>query len=203
MGNLFLCKMIQKIEERKINLVKKLEEEQNRKPERWWQTETVTFESTREAGSENGIVRQTSGETVIRYDLKGALISGALFFIGITLVMIVPAYRDGQFNNLLLQWILLTGFVFWPVIKALDRKPVLILDEKGIWFCKTGTFIEWKDLAAAYIKKEDNDGVSRYLQVHFYNAAQDSFCREEIYLDNLDINAKDLSAEIEYRRLLQ
>jgi len=202
MGILLLCKMIQNIAERKNELVKKLEEEQQRKPERWWQTQTVTFESTREAGSKNGIVRQTCGETIIRYNLKGALISGALFFIGISLVIILPAYRDDQLKNLVLQWILFTGFVFWPVIKALNRKPVLILDEKGIWFCKTGTFIEWKDVAAAYIKKEDNDGVSRYLQVHFYNAAQDAFSWEEIYLDDLDIKAEDLSAEIEYRKLL-
>jgi hypothetical protein len=195
--------MIVNIEERKKTLVRRLEEEQNKKPDRWWQTKNETYQTTAEAANENGIVRQSSAERVIKYDLKGALISSALFFIIIFLTNILPAIKAGQLNETGFQFLIFAAFVFWPVVKALNRKPVMVIDEKGLWFCKTGSFIEWKDIAASYIKKVDNDGTSNYLLVHFYCDAKDILDTEEIYLDNLDIKIKDLSAEIECRKMMR
>jgi hypothetical protein len=191
------------IEERKKTLLRRLEEEQNKKPERWWHTKNETYQTTAEAANENGIVRQSSAERIIQYDLKGALISSALFFIIIFLTNILPAIKAGQLNETGFQFLIFAVFVFWPVVKALNRKPVMVIDEKGLWFCKTGSFIEWKDIAASYIKKVDNDGTSNYLLVHFYNDAKDMLDNEEIYLDNLDIKIKDLSAEIECRKMMR
>lgn len=195
--------MNKNIEERKASLLKQLEDEQNKKATGWWQTKNETYQTTRDAARENETVWPPSGERVIRYNLKGALISSALFFTLIFFTNILPAAKAGQLRETGFQYLVFAAFVFWPVIKAMNRKPVMVIDHTGIWFCKTGTFIEWKDIVASYIKQVDNDGTSSYLQVHFYNNAADNFTSEEIYLDDLDIKIKDLSAEIEYRKRIK
>jgi|GEM_PF-3287242 len=204
MGILILCKMNKNLETRKAEMASHLSQEYTEKPRRWWQGKEAVYETTWDAGNENGNYRQTSERIIVRYHLKRALISSALFFIGFFLTVVWPAIKEGgPVLDGMMPFLIFTLFILYPVVKALYRRPKMMLDKNCLWIHKNDTSIPWNCIAASYIKKvENDDSASYYLLVHFFNSATDEFDKMEIYLDDLDIGRADLAVEIECRKLM-
>ena len=72
------------------------------------------------------------------------------------------------------------------------------MNQKGIWVHSIEDFVEWKDLVASFIKKEEgNDIINYYLVLHYYLGKYDEFAITEYCLHNLDMKKEDIALEIE------
>ena len=190
--------MNENLEKRKKQLLETLKEEYAEKPRRWWQGKSPEYETTWEAGNQSNH-RQTSDETIIRYDLKGALKGSALFFVITFGMYVVPDVKnDGPHAGVVFMLVMMALVIGLPILKEIKRPPKIIMNQQGIWVHSIEEFILWNDLTASFIKKEeDGDSTNYYLVLHYYLEKYDSFAVTEYKLGNLDMKTEDLALEIE------
>jgi len=172
--------MNENLEKRKKQLLETLKEEYAEKPRRWWQEKSPEYETTWEAGNKSNH-RKTSEETIIRYDLKGALKGSALFFVIIFCSYFIPDIKNGgPHASTVFMIAVFASFIFLPILKNIKRKPKIIVSQHGIWIHTLGECISWKDMAASFIKKvEKSDSVEYYLVLHYYLEKYDEFAVTE------------------------
>ncbi|MFT3978888.1 MAG: hypothetical protein QM687_00370 [Ferruginibacter sp.] len=196
--------MIKTLEERKKDYIAYVNEEYRPKPRRRWQTVNEEYITTKEAAEKSRYSPGASEETEIKYNLKRALLYGALFFItsvGITCWNYIKKSKV-DISSIIFTTIFLL-LISGNIIRQINPRVKIKMNNQFLWLHTINEWINWKDLVAAYIKK-DNSGESPvyYLVIHFYTEANDRFFFTEIALDELDLRKEDIAAEIEYRRIM-
>jgi hypothetical protein len=188
--------MIETLEERKANLLEYLTEEYKpKKPQRWWQSETLVYKTTREFGSPPGTALRETNEIIIRNDLVGAAIFAAFSFI-IYIVMIFVWIENG------INWfslIIITLFLCISLFTLFDRRPKIIINSNGIWVHSWPLTITWKNVVATYVEEDrSSDSNSYKLIVHFYDEYKDNFYQLPASLEGLDIGKEAIAGLVEY-----
>jgi hypothetical protein len=195
--------MIKNLEARKNEIALQLETTYAATPRRWWQGPEPEYQLTRDAANESRNHPQTTGEIIVRYDLKGALKGSALFLGIICIFSLGPNLLKGQISkDVVFPGIVILCLLLYPVITNLQQKPKLILNDEGIWLDSISQVVPWKYIAASYIKKvRSNDDTEYYLVLHYYLEKYNTFACTEYQLQCLDISRSDLAAEIEWRKM--
>lgn len=193
--------MIKILEERKRDLLETLKEEYSEKPRRWWQNKQPEHKTTWEYSERSDHFRPVSDETVIRYDIKGALRGSALFFIIVAIMFFYQNNFDIKIEDLVFPILIMLILNAVPILKERKRKPKMILNREGIWLSIIEDWIAWENLIACYVKKDDSGESTTYsLIFHYYLPAYDTFATSEFEINNLDMKLEDIAAEIEYRK---
>jgi hypothetical protein len=195
--------MIKTNEERIKAHLENLKNEYAEKPVKRWHSALPKFILTRDFADPPGILPTVPDQTIIRYDLKRALKSSALFLCFGLIFGLISQPEKGVDGGLVSFLVISAAFVLYKPLTEIKRKPKLVLTKEGIWFHDIGETITWKEVVASYIKiEEDSESKNIYLNIHYYSQRYDIFYLAEIKLDDLDINPKILAAEIEYRKRL-
>lgn len=194
--------MIKTLEERKKEYLAYITEKYRSKQLPWWKSPPPECKTTREIAEGITRVPTSTTETIIKYDTKGALLHGALFFLLAGAVAAI-CYADNKLYSadcaMTLFFILLISFASF--IQSGDHTPRIIISNTGIWFNRFNGVIEWQHVVETFIKKDaSGDGISYDLVIHYYNTHSDSFTSTEMNVDNLDVDREAMAADIEYRK---
>jgi hypothetical protein len=173
------------------------------KPRKWWQKKDPVVRKTSEVANASNNFQPPPHEKIIRYNLKGALSSGALFFIFFFWVLIKPVIENGDWDgNALFNCLLMMSSVLYPIIKALNRNPRIIINSQGIWMSKIKELVQWEHILETYIKEDDSGESTSYsLLIHYYQESTDSFMEVEQDLAGLDTNNNKIAFNIEYFKI--
>lgn len=188
--------MNESIEERKKQIATYYENEYAPQPPKWcWAKPEKKYEHVRDVYERKGGPRHYALETIIRNDKKGAAFGAALFLLISAQYWFNPeTWKSG--NGILI--VLFTGvMIILPIISFFDRRPKIVLDNYGLYTQKWEGYIRWKNIAAVYIKEDNNgDTASYYLLVHFYYTETDEFISEEYNLGGLEESPDDIACFI-------
>lgn len=193
--------MIKTLDERKRDLLEVLKEEYSEQPRRWWQGKQPEYKTTWEYSERSDHFQPVSEETIIRYDLKGALRNSALFFILIVLMILFQNKLQIDIGDLFFPVFAILLVYGVPIVRERERKPKIILNEDGLWLSSIEQWILWENLVVSYIKKDDDGESTSYeLIFHYYLEAYDTFATSAYSISMLDMKLEDIAAEIEYRK---
>ncbi len=202
MGVIILCKMNKSLAERKTDIVRYLHEEYAEQPGKWWQERKPVYTATEDMGNLH-LPQPFSSATITRYDLKGALISSALFFMFYVLCFLIPASKETDTGSGF--WIynaFIVGVLFYSAVRVMDRRPKIVFNQDGFWIDKMELLMPWNYLAASFIKKDDNgETTSYYLVLHYYDDKTDQFVKTDINLGGLEMNFEEIAFNLEYWKL--
>jgi hypothetical protein len=195
--------MNENIEKRKRELVNYLNDEYSPRPQKWWQIRQPEYENTSEVARRSRDYRPTQEDTVIKYDLKGALKGSALFLCVSAGMFTIFEADEKKFDAGVLFWMMLiTIIITVPVLKELKGRPKIIMNREGLWLHILEAPVPWKNIAATYIKNVDQgESTAHFLVIHYYLEQYDSFAVTAYKLENLTVKKEDLAAEIEYRKM--
>jgi hypothetical protein len=192
--------MNENLRQRKAKHAEYLNVEYQEKPRKWWQKKDPVVRKTSEVANAGNNFQLPSHEKIVRYNLKGALSSGALFFIFFCWFAIKPVIENNEWDgNVWFNCLLMLAMVFYPIVKALNRKPRIIINPEGIWLAKISELVSWEHIVETYIKVDDSgESTSYVLLIHYYDQHADSFTKIEQDLCGLDINKEEIAFHIEY-----
>ncbi len=88
----------------------------------------------------------------------------------------------------------------WLLIRLLSKKPRLVIDSKGIWFCKWKEPVLWSAVVVTYIKEQyiSHESSKYYLLVHGYDERTDDFFCRQVNIGNLAKDERAIAFLIEY-----
>ena len=192
--------MNEDLKKRKANFEKYLDEELAKKPQRWWQQAVAECTATKDVGSGKNNYLQNLDETIVKYDFKRALTSGALFFGLNFLGLLYGALKQSDFTaSFWMINIIVFIVVVFPLLKPSNKGPLMIFTKQGFWVYGINKEIPWHCLAASYIKKDDSgESTSHFLVLFYYDETIDEFVKSENNIDGLNMCKEDIASIIEY-----
>lgn len=188
-------------EERKLQLLRYIEREYFKQPERpCWQAKNPVYKPTRD------YVRWWSGkmidteEFIIRYSITTAVLNTAVFFLSFMAITFLQLYEGASWSDISpIYWIIFSLLIGMNCITIADRKPKIIMNAEGLWLHDKNVYIYWKYWVASFIKKY-NDGENTYdsLVIHHYDPLHNEFTETEYKLnDDLEVSNEELAYYIE------
>jgi hypothetical protein len=197
MSVLLLCKMNENLRERKLNFLNYLNHEYALKPLKWWHPREEQFRTTWSVASESRIKQLTGEEVILKRHLKEAIISIASFF----LVMVVcNTFENGVSEKMVagIFAVILLGMFAYALAAVGDRKPVMIINESGIWVETITFYILWEDIVSTYIEYvSSGDDVSHKLLIYYYDKDADDFRKIAYSVSGIGMQVYDIAFHIE------
>ena len=195
--------MNEKLTKRKADFTRYLDEELAEKPLKWWQQKTNRYMATRDMHS--GKIDTSPGpvETVIKYDLKRALIESALFLC-ISFGFFILTGASKQITASWWFWAALVLFApLFPLLWSSKRGVLILFNKQGF---QTKTMPEltcWQHLVASYIRI-DNSGetTSNYLLLYYYDESKDEIVKMEYNIDGLNMKKEDIALHLEFWKMM-
>lgn len=196
--------MVKSLEERKKEYAEHIKEEYNQNSQRSWESAEPEYIPMKQFAEKSKRFQPGSEETIIKYNLKRALITSALFFIAAVAVLVIPYDEHEQSDYIFfILLIVLVVCVIADIFKRKVEPEKIKMNAHGIWLNTVNEWIAWNTVAATYIKVDSYDeGDDYYLVIHFHHEGTDRFLYTEFKCNNLDKRVEDIAAEIEYRKEL-
>ena len=197
--------MNENLNKRKAEFIQYLDEALAEKSRKWWQQNKREYNPTSEMHSGKQYYPHNPEETVIKYDFKRALTSGALFLSTIpAFFFITGEWERSDFPNAV--WIMMLfvlAFIFLPLLCA-DKKGVLIIfNKQGFWTKSMPELVHWDKLTASYIREiRSDDSTSHYLLIYYYDDTKDEFVKMEYCIDGLNMSKEDIALQLEYWKMI-
>jgi hypothetical protein len=193
--------MNETLEKRKQELAKYLVVRFKDEKRKWWQSKAKDYKTTWEAGNTYDNYPAPVNEVVIKYNLKSRMFS-TFFLLLLIGFFSYAAKNDVNFVVILLLFFLV-GTLFFELYKLVDRRPKIILSEKGIWINKVDEWLKWNNIGATYIETDhSSEYVTFTLIIFHYNSASNEFSELSYkLLENLEISHNQLAYYIEYYKI--
>jgi len=197
--------MNENLNRRKADFIQYLDTELAEKPRKCWQQNNREYTPTGEMQSGKQYCPHSPEETVVKYNFKRALISGALF------LSVIPGFYliTGEWQRSKLSddvWIMLLivlALIFLPLLSANKKGALIIFNKQGFWTKKMPELVHWDKLAASYIRgiRSDNSPY-HYLLIYYYDDRKDEFVKMEYCIDGLDLSKEDIALQLEYWKMI-
>jgi hypothetical protein len=197
--------MNENLSRRKADVKKYLEEQFKERPQKWWQFKSDDYIPTRNMGSGKNDHPHTPEETIVEYDFKRALGSGALFLCGCLAISVICSIKEEGFPfSFLLMVCLAMLFSLFQLLDRNKKGPLILFNKAGFWVKTMPQPVPWVHLVASYIRK-DHSGEQpvHYLLLYYYDETKDEFSEVEYCIDGLDMSKEDIALLIEYWKMLK
>ena len=173
-------------------------------PRRWWQRKVNDYIPTRDMAGGRNNYPQSHEETIVKYDFKRALKSGAFFIIIACLITFVWGVKGEAFApSFWMMNIIMLLAVCWPLISSKKKGPLMIFNKEGFLIGNMPELVPWEYLATSYIRKDDSgEDSSYYLLLFYYEETTDEFKEIEYSIDGLDMSKGDIALQIEYWKMI-
>lgn len=158
----------------------------------WWQHSPPVYKLTKEYA---GKVIDTSEPAVFKKVKKEWMIATVMVIVASVLLYLLSKKEFGFIELIILSLLLL---VLLP--RLLENKTMIRVGPEGIWLSSGDKEIAWRDILLAYIKEVQEEGISYFLIVHYYDEQGDNFSAVEMELKGI-AEPSQLAAAIEaFRR---
>jgi len=196
--------MNENLNKRKTDVKNYLEEQLAEKPKKWWQSRSDDYTPTRDMGSGKNNYPHYTEETIVKYDFKRALGSGALFLCSCSAIAIICGLKEGEFPySFLVMTSLAMAFSFFQLLDQDKKGPLMIFNKEGFWIKNMNRPAPWVHLVASYIRKiHAGEDPSHYLLLFYYDETKDEFFEAEHCIDGLDMSKEDIAMQIECWKII-
>lgn len=196
--------MNEELKKRKADVKKYLDDQLEKRPQKWWQFIADIYTETGDMGNGKNHYPHNPEETIVKYDFKRALTSGALFFVINFLVFFIGSGKgDGFPPSFLLVNVVLLAAITIPLVNRNKRGTLMIFNKQGFRIGKMPGPIPWHHLVASYIRQNNSgEDTTYYLLLFYYNEMKDEFEEIEYNMSGLDMDKEDVAAQIEYWKMI-
>lgn len=188
-------------EERKLQLLRYIEREYFKQPERsWWQAKNPVYTTTQDYAKRCSGRKIETEELEIRYSRKKAVHRTAFLFIILAYPFLPDVIHGMLWKNVNPLYCIISILILSPYFsKAINRKSQITITTEGLWLHNKNVYIYWKYWVASFIKAYD-DGENTYhsLVIHHYDPLHNEFTETEYKLnDDLEVSNEELAYYIE------
>lgn len=196
--------MNEDLKKRTANVRKYLEEQFKERPLKWWQITTDEYIPTRDMGSGKKHYPHNPEETIVKFDFKGALKSGALFFMAAFMMFyFISSDRQPIPASFWMMMIIMIIALFLPLLSGDKRGDQIVFNKTGFRISTMPRLISWEYLTASYIRKDNSgEAPSYYLLVYYYDETKDEFKEIELADHGLNMSKEDIALQIEYWKMV-
>jgi hypothetical protein len=192
------------LKKRIADVRKYLDEQFEGRPRKWWQYKANDYIPTRDMDTGKNYHPHNPEETIVRFDFKRALISGALFFT-VTFLMFYFISFNGQAltASFCMTNMVVLVFIFFALIRGDKRGELMVFNKTGFRISTMPELVCWTHLVASYIRKENSgEDPGYFLLLYYYDEKTDEFKDIESGISGLNLSKEDIASQIEYWKMI-
>jgi hypothetical protein len=179
------------LEERKLRYIEAVEIEFLPTEKTWWQHPPPAFHDTKDYASHYDKAVNTAEPVIIKRVGKQWMIVTVMLIVAFLLLYLLAENEFGFVQALFLVLLLI---VVLP--RLLDNKALIRISRESIWLYKEDKEIRWEHVLLTYIKIVQEENLSYFFIIHYYDDRLDEFHQLEMELNEL-VSPAMLSATIE------
>jgi len=183
--------MITTLDERKFRYIESVETEYLPAVKTWWQHPPPAYHLTKSYAAHYDKTINTEEPVIIKRASKEWMIATLLLIVASLLLYLVA---ENEFGFLQVLFLILLLIVVLP--RLLDNKALIRISRESIWLYKEDKEIRWEHVLLTYIKIVQEENLSYFFVIHYYDDRLDEFHQLEIELYEL-VSPAMLSATIE------
>jgi len=171
--------------------------------QRWWHTRVNDYIPTRDMAKSKNYSPQDQEITIIKYDLKGALKSSALFFmISFFMYLFIGGKESLTSSSFWMINIVLLLAICSPLLSGKRSAMRMVFTKEGFQVSDMPVLVTWENLVVSYIRVDHSGEDDRhYLLLFYYDETTDEFREIECALNGLDMPKEDIAYRIEYYKI--
>lgn len=165
----------------------------------WGSQPGISYESTWSIANTPPYFQSNREVFIVRNNPWHGLGGIFIFIIVFCAIFFAKAYNNAFAMAFLLVFVWI-GIKM--IVKALDKKPKLTIDSRGILYYEWMGFIGWKDIISTYIlERKNEDDNTRNLLIYFHDTEDDTIKQKLVTLDGLRTDIIEVSFFVEYIKL--